>query len=260
MKTKKITRMILILLGIILLSACSGEAKRNEADTPEKSMQYVMESLKSLDLKTFNRYTDNYVGAHWNWIGFPVRKEYRVFNELLQPGTKNGKRYEANQKFAEMMVEHLTWEITDVRKEDDQAEIDLEITNLDMTDVTGNYMIFVLENMLDSEGTGLKQLAKDMSDLASEDSELLSIMDRLDENSTCTLDVTVLAYEEKGQWKIRISDEFVNAFMGNMNMGSYSEEVEQQIDELEDQYEQKMDAWGETFLDRVERQVDQWFD
>lgn len=157
-------------------------------------------------------------------------------------------------------MEHLTWEITDVRENDGQAEIDLKITNLDMTDVMGIYEIYVMENMIESEGTGLRQLVRDLSELDYDKSRFISIIDELDENSICTSDITVQAYEDNGQWKIHISDKFINAFMGNMMAENYSEDVEQQIEELENQYEQKMDAWGDEFADRIEKQVDQWFE
>lgn len=259
MKTKRVILLIGLSAGIFCLNSCSGKSQ-NDMDTPEKVMQYTMEGLQSLDLKIFNKCTDNYVGTHWNWIGFPIEKEYRVFNELLQPGIRKGKRYEANHEFAEKTMEHLTWKIADVREDDGQAEIDLEITNLDMTDVMGTYAIYVLENMLESEGTGIRRLVSDLSELDYDKSRFISIIDELDENNTCTSDITVQAYEDDGKWKIHISDEFINAFMGNMMAENYSEDVEQQIEELENQYEQKMDAWGDEFADRIEKQVDQWFD
>lgn len=64
-----------------------------------------MESLKDLDLEAFNGCTDNYVSTERNWIGIPVRREYKVFNELLQPGVETGKRYEVNYRLAEKIVE-----------------------------------------------------------------------------------------------------------------------------------------------------------
>lgn len=59
-----------------------------------------------------------------------------MFSELLQPGAIKGKRYEDNRKFAEAIVRNLSWDIEDVRIKGDKAEIDLKVTNTDMSDVT----------------------------------------------------------------------------------------------------------------------------
>ena len=87
-KTGKRTRIrwtVLLLLSICLtLGACT--AKKADTETsPQDTAKYAMEALKQLDLETWNRYTDNYVSTEKNWLGIPVSREYRVFNELLQP-------------------------------------------------------------------------------------------------------------------------------------------------------------------------------
>lgn len=252
--TRKATVSICLLTGAVFLSSCSGKAKEMEADTPEKSVQYTMESLQALDLKAFNKYTDNYIGAHWNWIGFPIEREYQVFRELLGHGIKRGKKYKANYEFAEKILEHLTWKIDEVHENGEQAEIDLEITNLDMTDVMGEYEISLLEDMTNSEGTGIGKLFGDLSELNKDKSKIVSIIDELDEESICTFDVTVQAYEDDGFWKVHLSDEFINAFMGNIMADRYSEDVERRIEELVDQYERKMNDWGEDF----DQKMDDW--
>ena len=88
-KTGKRTRIrwtVLLLLSICLtLGACSAKKADTEA-SPRDTAKYAMEALKQLDLETWNRYTDNYVSTEKNWLGIPVSREYRVFNELLQPG------------------------------------------------------------------------------------------------------------------------------------------------------------------------------
>ncbi|MDE5933030.1 MAG: hypothetical protein K2H40_11205 [Lachnospiraceae bacterium] len=255
MRTQKMKIAAASLFGSFLLGACGMigqvEAQTKGAATPEETVQCTMESLKELDLETFNECTDNHVETYYNWLGIPVEREYRVFNELLQPGLKRGKHYRFNLAMAEKTVEHLEWEITDIRENGDQAEIDMEITNLDMADVTGNYVILVWENMVAAEGTGMWQMISDMADLANGGEALLALMDELED--TCTIAVTVSAWREDGCWKLHASDEFINAFMGNMNLGDYSEEVEARIAELEEAYEEKIEAWGTGFENKVEK-------
>lgn len=249
----KIGSLLMIMAaGLLLLGACARKDRGEGRDTPLEAAEYTMERLKALDLKAFNECTDNYVRTYYNWLGIPREREYRVFNELLQPGLVKGKWYESNHKLAEKIVEHMAWEIKDVRQEGEKAEIDMEITNIDMGDVLGQFEIHLLENMLGSTGTGMGRMMRSMADLAGSKEELLSIMDALDEEESCTTEVTVLAYREKGQWKLHVSEEFVNAFMGNMMVENYSEDVEQRIQEVMEQYEEKMEAWGEEIGEWVE--------
>ncbi|MDE5598807.1 MAG: hypothetical protein K2J04_13385 [Lachnospiraceae bacterium] len=255
----------ILLFGSILLSAC-GAHTANKAEkallTARGAAEYTMGSLKTLDLEQFNECTDNYIDTHHNLVGVPVEKEYRVFNELLQPGVKAWKRkkkYEFNYNLAEKMMENLAWEIKDVKEDGDSAEITMEITNLNMADVMGKYEIYLLENMLVSPGIGLGQIIKDVSNIMDDESGLLTIVESCDKDDTCTLEVTVTAYRENGKWKIHLDDEFINAFMGNINELAYSEDVQKKIDELEKLLDEKMDAWAEEFSNDVEKWADGLF-
>lgn len=243
----------LIVMGVFGLGGCAGKEVGGKGSTPEQAVEYAMESLKKLDMEAFNECTDNYVSTQRNWIGVPVRTEYRVFSELQQPGFRGGKRYKTNHKFAEKIVEHMTWEVKDVRQDGEKAEIDMEISNIDMKSVVGLYEIRILENMLESKGSGMGQLIKDMSNLVNGMDDLIDIMDTLGADSTCTMEVTVSAYQTNGQWKIHVSDEFINAFMGNMMDDDYSLEIEQKINELMEKYEEKMEEWGEEFGEKMEK-------
>lgn len=249
MRTTKMKIVIAAVIGSLLTGACGmngrAEAQEKSAGTPGEAVQCTMESLKELDLETFNARTDNYLETYYNWLGIPIEREYRVFNELLQPGLKKGKHYRFNLQMAEKMVEGLEWEVTDIRENDGKAEIDMEITNLDMTDVIGYYEISVWENMIAAKGTGMWQMIQDMAELANGGEEFLAIMDEWED--TCTIAVTVNAYRENGSWKLHIDDAFINAFMGNLNRGEYSEEMKQRLAELEREYEDKLAEWEAGF-------------
>ncbi len=265
MKKLKVGLLGIILFGSIVLSAC-GIHTTNGADedllTARGAAEYTMESLKALDLERFNECTDNHIETYYNWIGVPVETEYRVFNELLQPGIKTGKRkkkYDFNYKLDVKMMENLAWEITDVKEDGDSAEITMEITNLNMADVMGKYEIYLLENMLDSPGTGIGQIIKDISNIMDDDGGLLAIVESCDKDDICTLEVTVTAYRENGKWKLHLDDAFINAFMGNINGAAYSEDVQKRLDELEQLQDEKMDAWAEEFSNDVEKWADGLF-
>lgn len=258
------------IMGSLFLSACGAYAKdvtgdgspANQSLTAEETVQCVMESMKVLDLDTFNACTDNYIQTEYNWIGFPMRSEYRVFNELLQPGLKLGKRkekYEFNHKLSEKIMENMTWEIKSVTEDNDKAVIAMEITNLDMNGVMGRYEMSIVENMIESEGTGLGQMIKDLSKITDEESGLLTLIESCDKGETCTLDVTATAYREDGTWIVHLDDDLINACMGNINAEEYSGEVQQEIEELEKKLNEKLDEWEDDFSDRVEEWVDGLF-
>lgn len=242
----------LALTGLAFAGGCGKRAAGEPADSPEEAAEYVMGSLQTLDLETFNAYTDNYVCTHHNWIGMPTETEYRTFNELLG-GRRKGKRYEASRELNERILEHLSWEITGVREEKDGVFVDLSITNTDMTDVMGEYMIYLTRQMSESDGLGIRELVGEVRDLANGMDALLAIVEEQDPKETCTMEIAVEAWEEDGAWKLHISDAFVNAFMGNLYTEEFSPEVEAGLAEAERAYEEKMDGWAEEFEDRAER-------
>ncbi|MEZ3506704.1 MAG: hypothetical protein K1W10_07135 [Lachnospiraceae bacterium] len=252
----------ILLCGSIMLNACSNgavEEDRGSRLSVKETVQSTMESLKELDLERFNEYTDNYVETYHNWIGIPVEREYRVFSELQQPGLKMGKwkRKEAfNRKVCEKMMEQLTWEIGEVKEEGNRAQIEMKITNLNMADVMGKYELSVWEKMLESTGTGLGQMVKEFASIMDEDEGLLAVMETCDEKDLITFEVTVTAFREQEAWKLHLDDDFINAFMGNINAEEYSEELQQKITELEEKQEEKLEEWEEDFTDRIER----WFE
>ena len=260
-KTGKRTRIrwtVLLLLSICLtLGACS--AKKADTETsPQDTAKYAMEALKQLDLETWNRYTDNYVSTEKNWIGIPVSREYRVFNELLQPGLWKGKRYQSNYRFAQGLVKHLTWKIEAVRENGESAEIDMVISNRDMKDVTGNYLIYVMEEMLDGVGTGIKAMLKNLADLDYDKERMRPFLEEAD--GVISVRVTVTAVKKNGQWRLHLSDSFINAFFGNFMADQFSPEVEKRLEELEGEYERKIEQWGDEFGDNIEKWAERMFE
>ena len=242
---------ILALVMVCLcLTGCSGRTGAMRHQSPEAAAESMMQSLKSLDLEAFNDCTDNLVSRDRSWLGFTTAEEYRVFNRISQTDLVKGKRYEADLKFAETITENLSWEIKDVKRNGDKAKVYLAITNTDMTDVTGNYMIHVMEKMIASDDTGLKQLIKDLSGIEDDKDGMQPYLEAAKGDKTMA--VTVSAKLEDHKWIFHISDAFINGFMGNLNTEHFSKDVENRLEELEDQYEQKMEQWGDDFEDKVD--------
>lgn len=241
--TKIIT---LMLTSALLIGGCGKKDARPTPSTPLKTAECVMESIRDLDMETLNNYSDNYVQTYHNWIGVPMEHEYRTFNELLQPRSKNGSRYQSAHKLDQKMMEKLTWEIIDVRENTDSAEIDISITNIDMSQVIDIYTAQILDDMLQSPG--VTQFAKSVSNLVAARDSLISIIDELDDSDICTTSVTVLAYQENGQWKIHLTPDLINAFSGNM----YTDTDSAEITELEDLLDAKINKWAEDFEEKAE--------
>lgn len=244
-KRKYLKKILIALAMVICLTACSGRGTDTSGAEalPEEVMEKTMTSLKELNLETFNDCTDNYVATHRNWIGIPVRREYRVFNELMQPGIKGGKQYKWNKEMAEKIIENLSWEIEEVRENGDEAQIDIIITNKDLTDVTGIYELNLIKGMIGSEGIGMKHLFGEISDLVNSGGELIPIIEQM--NQTCSISVTVQAKKEAGKWRIHLAEDFIDAFMGNLGSGEYSEEIERQLNDLYSEFDRKADKIGE---------------
>ena len=223
------------MVSILLVTACAAKSKNTGAATPKEAVTQALESARQLDLKTFNAYTDNYIGMKWDFIGFPVEKEYKVFGELLQPYIIKRKRYEEKRRFAEKVVENLAWEIGEIQEEEDgaKAKIHLTLTNKDMSEAVERYVMWITEDTIHdieylSGAFSVSGLVDMVSGIVNEcDDDLIRFMDETD--SICTMDVIVTAYKDNDGWKIYLTDEFINAFMGNIETietEGYSERLE----------------------------------
>ena len=106
--------------------------------------------------------------------------------------------------------------------------------------------------MIQSEGLGMMHLTREIFNLTSEGGDICAIVDEMDEIRN--FEVTVRLDEEAGKWKVHLSEEFINAFMGNLggglDDGKYSEEVEKQLEELEFEMNNKADRIGDN--------IEQW--
>lgn len=260
MKQVKIKTRGILFLAVLLccISACAGKEKHAGEKTPEAAVELVMEAIRGLDLDTLNEVTDNCTGMRRGWLGIPVGKEYKVFRELLQGGSKKRRQYKRNYKIAKAVTENLEWEIRDIKEKGNRAEIRLLISNVDMSEAQGRYMVRVMKDMLKDEGTGLHGLTGNIFDLSQETAEGLCQCIEETEGISA-MEVTVLAEKEKEGWMIHIDDAFVNAFLGNIDSEKIPEEFETQFEEFEDAYERKLERQAEDITEKAQDWVEDWF-
>lgn len=245
-------KIITFLLGsALILNGCGRTETPVLPSSPQQAVEYTMESIRDLDMAALNNCTDNFIQTYHNWIGVPIENEYRSFNELLQPRSKNSSRYKTSYKLDQKMMEKLTWEITAVRDSGSTAEVDLMITNIDMQKVMEQYELQLIGNMLEDPGSGIVQMIKDTVTVKD---TLISLIDALGDNDIVTTAVTVCAYQEQGHWKVHMDTDFINAFSGNLYDDSGSEEILK----MEELLDSRIDEWAEDFENRAEKWMEQW--
>ena len=120
----------------------------------------------------------------------------------------------------------------------------MEITNIDMMKVLGNYEIYELERLTGGDGFGVGQFMKGMLNLANIKRDLTDLIDALSEEDVCTASVTVQTYKEKGQWKVHLDQEFIDAFLGYGDSEKYPKKIEQRIGGLTDRIEEGAEEWA----------------
>lgn len=230
--------LLISMSAVMLLTACAGRMKSAETDTPGEMAEQVMRSVKELDLETFNACTDNYEGWHRGLPGLFKGKEYKVFQDILKPHIFGSKRYKEKHRFAEKIVEELEWELGEVREEDGggKARIKISVTNRDMAEAMERYTAWIVEDAIEDAGANALSLIKDISIAVNDcDDDLIRFIDET--RNTRTEDVTVTAYKEDGMWKLHLTDEFINALMGNMDSEEFEDELNQRIDEFAEETE-----------------------
>ena len=243
---------LMVIMIAVFCIGCQREQGKG-AQTPAEAAELAMKSLQKLDFQMFNQYTDNYVCTKRNWLGVPQEREYQMFQELQQPGLFRGKRYKANRRFAENIMEKLSWELVDVEISGETALVSLRITNTDLTDVMGYYMIQLMERMIEGEGTGLGEMVATVSRLSRlELGELFGLIDELQEQDGVTREVQLRAEKREDAWRLCLNEEFIRAVMGNMDSEEFSPEIEEQLEQLEERYEEKMEQWGEELEEKIE--------
>lgn len=248
--------------GTETVTTAVGIEKETAAKSPELSVETAMKALKELDFTTFNAYTDNYLELDGILLGLPDESLYQIFSELqkysLSKRERDRKKYEESHRIAEKIVEHLAWEIEAVKIQGEQAEIGMVITNKDLSDVMGYYTIQMMERMIAGDGAGLTKMVQDLSEMYLDDIAIINYIEKTEDTRTVNLIVT--AWKEEGRWRLHLSDELIGAVTGDFNNEDFSEEVQTRIDRLEQDYEKKIEQWGDELEERIEDRLNHMFE
>lgn len=193
----------IILSGVLILGlcACNGNLSGNsEIDaviaasnlSSEKNTDLVntvneaMTALKKLDMDTFNANTNNRQIMVTPWGSEHV--EYTLFGELSEEQHTDSPEdlvYQLDKK----LVKNLSWEILDITQKNDDANLKLRITNLNME--------------------GIFQRAET-------DSRMISEISKIPQTDTKTVDLDLMAEKENGKWILSVDVDFANAISANI--------------------------------------------
>ena len=162
--------------------ALDGQRASNEENIElENIINDAMTALKNLDMETFNDYTNNKQTMVTPWGGENV--EYTLFGELSveqHTDTENDSVYQLDKE----IVKNLSWEILDMNRNGETAEIKLRITNLDM------------KGIFQKAGT---------------DFEMIKEIKKIPPDHTKTAELDLKAEKQGGKWIVFIDLDFVNA-------------------------------------------------
>ncbi len=111
----------------------------------------------------------------------------------------------------------------EVRAEGNNVEAVLAVTNKNLADSGGIYAIQLLEDMIESDRTGIGELVENLWDFARLNmSGLIKAVDAADEMSTSTVKLQLSKKKTDGSWTVKLNNDFINAFMGDMDSEIYS--------------------------------------
>lgn len=206
------------------------EGQKNiDTATSQGTLQATMQAIKNLDLESLNQYSDNEREIK-SAFGMGTIKEYIVFSELAR-GSKT------DLKFNSAVVEKLAWSIGEVKEEGNHAEIKIQITNRDLTELSSKFSEEILNSIINFSYT-----PKDFTDYV------------LESQGTITFDITVEINKKKGVWQTHLSDEFINAIYGNMVEGSEMvfEEIEKNAETIGDKLEERTEKMAADLEKKAE--------
>ncbi len=156
-----------IILVIVLLLAVT--ALIVLPDTPDKSVEGVLNCLKNGDFAGINKYTET-EDISINEEDFSQEVMIELFNKM-------------------------DWKVLKVNKDNDTATVELEVTNKDFKTIMGNYMQIVVKDALAGTETSESETQnKFLEELRKEDV------------STVTNTVTIETVKKDGKWKVKFDE------------------------------------------------------
>lgn len=158
--------------------------------TPEYSIQISLKALKDLDFETFNIYTDN------------LREENNKF-------FSDSKIDEQSREFFESLFKKLDFEIKNTEINGNKAIVNVNISNLNLTDVISEFTLEIMKESIISSENLLNSSEKYYLDKLKE-----TINKKNREVKVENLDL--ILNKDNDVWILHINNDFVNASCGGM--------------------------------------------
>ena len=150
-------------------------------ETPEKTVDGMLNSLKNADFESVNKYI-NY-------------DEVVNQSEMLKDS-------EMDQETQSLLFNKLSWKIMNITKEADKASIEVEITNKDFEQIISNYTQEALKIAFSGE-----------SFTEEEQNNKLKEQLKNDQIQTKTVNTTIQLIKQEGNWKVQADENLVKALL-----------------------------------------------
>lgn len=150
-------------------------------ETPEKTVDGMLNSLKNADFESVNKYI-NY-------------DEVVNQSEMLKDS-------EMDQETQSLLFNKLSWKIMNITKEADKASVEVEITNKDFEQIISNYTQEALKIAFSGE-----------SFTEEEQNNKLKEQLKNDQIQTKTVNTTIQLIKQEGNWKVQADENLVNALL-----------------------------------------------
>ena len=184
---KKILSLILMVSIAFALASCS-----EKITSPEESVKNFFEAVNTYDESKIMEYSSD--------------------DNLLNLVKKSEGNKGIDKDLVMFLFSNLSYSIMEINEDGDTCKAEIEITNVDMRNVMGQFMKEALSFAL---GEGLSSKMTD-EDQAEKYKEILNkvIEDNKDTSVTNTVSVDLVKSEKN--WKVQISKELINAITGDL--------------------------------------------
>jgi hypothetical protein len=177
---KKFITAVLLCFLVISLAGCGGES-------PEQAVNNALGAIKTADVDTASKYID--------------------YNGLMKTGESGSVNSEESEEMVKLMMKNLTYKVISSTENGDEATVQAEITNTDMSKIMSEFISEAFS--LAFSGLSEEQMNAEMTNKFNE------LLNR-DGNETVTKTVDIELTKAGSRWKIKISDDFADAVFGGM--------------------------------------------
>lgn len=168
-------------IGLLIIVLAIVTALLLLPETPEKTVEGMLNSLKNGDVESVNKYVN--------------------YDEILSQ-SKILQNLEMDQEMQALLFDRLTWKILNITKEENLARVEIEITNKDFDAIISNYTQEALRIAFSGESfTEQEQMNKLKEQLKNEEIE------------GKTVTTTVQVIKQDGKWKVQVEESLVNSLL-----------------------------------------------